>query len=99
MKQARAPRPRARLRDYPGRFLELAGPIGVGLAMALGCFLGFGVYLNEDLPAALFSAAATFFLFATLAIVVRWLWAALRALLAPRAPPDPGPPPDQPSRA
>src|SRR4029453_4722044 len=42
MKRARLPSPRARLRDYPGRFLELAGPIGVGLGMALGCFLGFG---------------------------------------------------------
>ena len=98
MKRDRPPSPRARLRDYPARFLELAGPIGVGLGMALGCFLGFGVYLNEDLPAAVFSAAATFFLFATLAIVVRWLWAMFLALLARGGPPDAGPP-DQRGRA
>ena len=83
-----APSPRPRLRDYPVRFLELAGPVGVGLALAAACFLGFGVYLNEDVGAALFSAAAAFFQFATAAIVVRWLWVRILALLAPRGPPD-----------
>jgi drug/metabolite transporter (DMT)-like permease len=87
-----APAPRIRLRDYPARFLELAGPIGVGLGVGAAFFLALGFYLNDEFGGALFAAPAAFFVVATLAIVVRWLWACVLALLGwllPRPPPGP----------